>query len=78
MECRRFIYVPFRGGVLLMPPQRKRHIQELLKLGKASVVEHVPFVVRLLYDTPGITQPLYGGTNLGRTSIGDAGFPELQ
>ena len=55
-----------------MPTKRERHVQKLLKRGKALVVEHVPFVIRLKYDSPKHVQPLYGGTDPGRTNIGNA------
>ena len=67
-----YIYVQASDGTPLMPTKRKRHIQKLLKRGKAVVVEHVPFVVRLKYKGPKNTQPLFGGTDPGRDNIGNA------
>lgn len=67
-----YIYVQAKDGTPLMPTMRERHIQKLLKHGKASVVEHVPFVVRLKYNGPKNVQPLFGGTDPGRTNIGNA------
>ena len=67
-----YICILSEDGTPLMPTLRKSHVQKLLKRGKARVVEHVPFVVQLKYSTPGITQPLYGGTDPGRTNIGNA------
>ena len=67
-----YIYILSEDGTPLMPTLRKNHVQKLLKRGKARVVEHVPFVVQLKYSTPGFTQPLYGGTDPGRTNIGNA------
>ena len=67
-----YIYVQASDGTPLMPTKRKHHVQKLLKRGKAVVVEHVPFVVRLRYDGPKNTQPLYGGTDPGRTNLGDS------
>ena len=67
-----YIYVQASDGTPLMPTKRKQHIQKLLKHGKAVVVEHVPFVVRLKYKGPKNVQPLYGGTDPGRTNIGNS------
>ena len=67
-----YIYVQASDGTPLMPTKRKLHIQKLLKRGKAIVVEHVPFVVRLKYKGPKNTQPLFGGTDPGRDNIGNA------
>ena len=67
-----YIYVQASDGTPLMPTKRKQHIQKLLKRGKAVVVEHVPFVVRLKYKGPKNVQPLYGGTDPGRTNIGNS------
>ena len=67
-----YIYVQASDGTPLMPTKRKRHIQKLLKRGKAVVVEHVPFVVRLKYKGPKNVQHLYGGTDPGRTNIGNS------
>ena len=44
-----YVYVQASDGTPLMPTKRKHHVQKLLKRGKAVVVEHVPFVVRLKY-----------------------------
>ena len=55
-----------------MPTKREGHIQKLLKRGKARVVSHLPFVVQLKYETENKTQPLYGGTDPGRTNVGNA------
>jgi 5-methylcytosine-specific restriction endonuclease McrA len=67
-----YIYVQASDGTPLMPTKRKHHIQKLLKHGKACVIEHVPFVVRLKYKGPKNVQPLYGGTDSGRGNIGNA------
>ena len=66
------IYVLAPNGKPLMPTRRHGHVQKLLKQGKARIAEHVPFVIQLKYNTPEITQPLYGGTDPGRTNIGNA------
>ena len=67
-----YIYVQASDGTPLMPTKRFNHIQKLLRRGKARVVEHVPFVIRLRYAGPKNVQPLYGGTDPGRDNIGNA------
>ena len=66
------IYIRSASGKPLMPTGRKRHITKLLNTGKARIVSKIPFVVQLRYETTEVTQPLYGGTDPGRTNIGDA------
>lgn len=68
----RYIYILSCDGKPLMPTKREGHIQKLLKRGKARIVSHLPFVVQLKYETENKTQPLYGGTDPGRTNIGNA------
>lgn len=67
-----YIYVQAKDGTPLMPTKRHAHVQKLLKHGRAYVVEHMPFVIRLKYDGPKNVQPLFGGTDPGRTNIGNA------
>ena len=67
-----YIYVQAKDGTPLMPTKRYAHVQKLLKHGRAYVVEHLPFVIRLRYDSPKNVQPLFGGTDAGRTNIGNA------
>ena len=67
-----YIYVQASDGTPLMPTKRFNHVQKLLKRGKARVVEHVPFVIRLRYAGSKNVQPLYGGTDPGRDNIGNA------
>ena len=67
-----YIYVQASDGTPLMPTKRKHHVQKLLKHGKARVIEHVLFVIRLKYKGPKNVQPLYGGTDPGRDNIGNA------
>ena len=66
------IYVLSASGRPLMPTERHGHIKRLLNRGKARIVTKVPFTVQLKYETNDITQPLYGGTDPGRTNIGEA------
>ena len=67
-----YVYVQASDGTSLMPTRRFNHVQKLLRRGKARVVEHVPFVIRLRYAGPKNIQPLYGGTDPGRTNIGNS------
>ena len=62
------IYVQSKDGKPLMPTTRGGHVRHLLKSNKARVVERYPFTIRLLYDTEGITQPLYLGIDTRRRS----------
>lgn len=66
------VYVLSPSGKPLMPTTRCGHVRILLKEGKASVVERIPFTIQLTYDTDEITQPLYLGIDPGRTNIGIA------
>ena len=67
-----YVYVQASDGTPLMPTKRFNHVQKLLRRGKARIVEHVPFVIRLRYAGPKNVQPLYGGTDPGRDNIGNA------
>lgn len=67
-----YIYVLAKDGTPLMPTLRKRHVENLIKRDKAVRVELVPYVIQLTYEGPKETQPLYGGTDPGRTNIGNA------
>lgn len=66
------VYVLSKDGRPLMPTTRFGHVRRLLKSGKAKAVSTKPFVIRLQYESESITQPLYGGTDPGRTNIGEA------
>ena len=66
------VYVISATGKPLMPTRRTGHIERLLNNGKARIISKVPYVVQLKYKTEGITQQLIGGTDPGRTNIGEA------
>lgn len=66
------VYVLDREGNPLMPTKRFGHVRRLLKSGQAKAVSTKPFVVQLLYESTNFTQPLYGGTDPGRTNIGES------
>ena len=68
----KYIYILAKDGTPIMPTKREHHIQKLLRKGMACVVSHNPFVVQMKYNVGKVTQPLYGGTDPGRTNIGNA------
>ena len=70
------IYILAPDGTPLMPTKRKRHIDALVKAGKARIVSQVPMVVQMLYEVEKNTQPLYYATDPGRTNIGVAVIKE--
>lgn len=66
------VYVLSKDGKPLMPTTRCGHVRILLKTKKARVVQTVPFVIRLNYETEDIVQSLVIGVDPGRTNIGMA------
>jgi len=60
-----YVYVLDKDGKPLMPTTRCGHVRKLLRDGKAVVHSGKLFAIRLLYDTEGIRQALYGGTDPG-------------
>ena len=66
------VYVLDKDGNPLMPTKRFGHVRKLLDAKLAKPVSTKPFVIRLLYESTKYTQPLYGGTDPGRTNIGAA------
>lgn len=72
MQKKEYIYVLNDDGTPLMPTVRKQHVNRLLKTHQAHVVCDVPYTIQLDYHSPGLTQPLYGGIDPGRTNIGAA------
>lgn len=64
------VYVVSRTHKPLMPTYRFGHVRKLLEAGKAVPINNNPFTIRLKYDTPDITQELYGGGDTGRENIG--------
>jgi len=67
-----YVYVQDKSGKPLMPTTRCGHVRILLKQGKAKVVCGRPFAIQLLYETEECEPSLYGGTDPGRTNIGNA------
>jgi len=71
-ENAEIIYVLSKDGSPLMPSRRTKHIAKLLKRGLTKVVSRKPFVVQMKYNVGKDSQKLYGGTDPGRTNIGNA------
>ena len=72
LTSQKYIYVISASGQPLMPTTRQGHVRRLLNAGKARITSHVPFVIQLKNDPGDGTQPLHGGTDPGRTNIGEA------
>lgn len=66
------VYVLDKNKNPLMPTTRFGHVRKLLNEKRAKAVSTKPFVIQLLYDSTKYIQPLYGGTDPGRTNIGEA------
>lgn len=66
------VYVISKDGEPLMPTTRCGHVRHLLDTKKARVVSLKPFTIGLKYKTENVVQELYGGTDPGRTNIGNA------
>ncbi|MBQ6519934.1 MAG: RRXRR domain-containing protein [Anaerolineaceae bacterium] len=67
------VYVQNKDGTPLDPTTRFGWVRRALKSGKAVVKQRKPFVIRLTYqiDNP-VTKTYIGGTDPGRTNIGNA------
>lgn len=59
-------------GEPLKPSKRHKHTRNLLKEGKAVIVCHKPYTVRLLYNSIQNTTVTYGASDFGRTNFGFA------
>lgn len=70
------VYVISRLRKLLMPTYRFGHVRKLMEAGLAVPINNTPFTIRLKYDTPDITQALYGGGDTGRENIGTSASTE--
>ena len=53
-----------------MPTTRRRHVQRLLKSGKARIATHTPFTIQLKYKNDPVLQDVTLGMDPGRTNIG--------
>ena len=72
-----FVYVINKNGQPLMPckPQKAR---KLLKEGKATVVKHEPFTIKLKYGSTGYKQLVTLGIDAGSVHIGASASTEKQ
>ena len=66
------VYVLDADGRPLMPTRRHGKVRHLLREGKAKVTNRRPFTIQLLYESTAYVQNLSGGTDPGRTNIGNA------
>ena len=53
-----------------MPTQRAGKVRRMLRDGRAVIVSHTPFTIRLTYDTTHFTQPVSLGVDAGSKHIG--------
>ena len=60
-----------------MPTNRKVRVRSLFKLGRAKIVDTVPFTIQLLYKNEPVLQPLTIAEDPGRTNIGAAVLTQL-
>lgn len=65
-----YIYVFGMDGKPQMPTTRRRHVQRLLKSGRARTVTHTPFTIQLKYKNDPVLQDITLGMDPGRTNIG--------
>ena len=65
-----YIYVQAQDGTPLMPTQRAGKARRMLRDGRAVIVSHTPFTIRLTYDTTHHTQPVSLGVDAGSKHIG--------
>ena len=64
------IYVQAIDGSSLMPTTRAGKVRRMLRDGKAVIVSHTPFAVRLTYETSRFTQTVSLGIDAGTKHIG--------
>ncbi len=67
-----YIYVQAQDGTPLMPTQRAGKVRRMLRDGRAVIISHTPFTIRLTYDTTRYTQPVSLGVDAGSKHIGIA------
>ena len=65
-----YIYVQAQDGTALMPTTRSGKVRRMLRDGRAVIVSHAPFTIRLTYDTTRYTQPVSLGVDAGSKHIG--------
>ena len=65
-----YIYVQAQDGTPLMPTRRTGKVRRMLHDGRAVIVSHTPFTIRLTNDTTCFTQPVSLGVDAGSKHIG--------
>ena len=65
-----YIYVQAQDGTPLMPTTRAGRVRRMLRDGRAVIVAHTPFTVRLTYGTTHYTQPVSLGVDAGSVYVG--------
>lgn len=65
-----YIYVQAQDGMPLMPTSRCGKVRRMLRDGKAVIVSHTPFTIRLAYETTHFLQPISLGVDSGSKHIG--------
>ena len=63
-------FVLSQDGIPVQPTFNIRKVRRLLKSGRAVIVGHRPFTIRLLYQTAGSTQPVELTMDTGYENIG--------
>ena len=64
------IYVLDIHGRPLMPTRRAGKVRRMLHDGRAVIVSHTPFTIRLTYETTSYTRPVSLGVDTGSVHIG--------
>ena len=77
LEKTEYIYVLGIDGKPQMPTNRKVRVRRLFKLGRAKIVDTVPFTIQLLYKNEPVLQPITIAEDPGRTNIGAAVLTQL-
>ena len=77
LEKTEYIYVLGIDGKSQMPTNRKVRVRKLFKLGRAKIVDTVPFTIQLLYKNEPVLQPITIAEDSGRTNIGAAVLTQL-
>ncbi len=65
-----WVYVQDQSGAPLMPTKRHGKVRHWLESGRAEIVQHTPFTIRLLDVAGGFVQPLTAGIDFGTAHVG--------
>ena len=65
-----YIYIQDINGTPLMPTTRSGKVRRMLRDGRAVIVSHTPFTIRLTYGTTSYTQPVSLGVDAGSVHVG--------